>query len=123
MERAVSQAVRLGGGQYRRDAHVLSAAPATSQAFEVDEYAGANQPGTEAAHAGGAHLSECGELFATDSSLGGGDSRGLDRGGPVSEHGGTERTSERTTKGNGAGGLRKKLSAPGGAEIPRPSDA
>ena len=52
----VPQALRLGGGEHRGDAHLLPAAARPPQAFEIDQHAGAAEPGTEATHACGPDL-------------------------------------------------------------------
>jgi putative transposase len=58
----VPQALRLGRGQRRGDAELLPAAARPPQAHEVDQHAGAAQPGDQAAHPCGADLSQCREL-------------------------------------------------------------
>ena len=48
--------MRLGRGEHRRDADVLPTSAAASQTSEVDQHAGADQPGAEAADVGGPDL-------------------------------------------------------------------
>src|SRR5262249_51743981 len=103
--KSISQAVRLGGGEHRGNADVLPSSAGASQAFEVDQYAGAHKPGTQASHAGGTDISQCGQLSEADSGVGGGDTRGLGGGDPVLEHGGAQRTVERAASGTGVGGV------------------
>jgi putative transposase len=66
-----SQAVQLGRGQHRRDVDLLSAPACLSQAYEVDQYARAPEPGDQAAHPRGAHLPPPGKLLAIGAGAGG----------------------------------------------------
>lgn len=57
---------------------VTGTAAAASQSHEVDEHAGAAQPGDQAAYPGRRHLPQPAELSAAGSGTGGGDPRELD---------------------------------------------
>ncbi len=69
----VSEALRLGRGERRGDADLLPAAAPASQTHEVDQHAGTAEPGTEAPHPRGAHLSQRRELPQAHPGAGGGD--------------------------------------------------
>ena len=53
----VSEAMRVGGDEHRRDLDVLPTAGGAPQTFEEHEPAGTVQPGDQAADVGGADLS------------------------------------------------------------------
>lgn len=69
----IPEAVRLGGRQHRTDLLLLPFAVPTSQAREVHKYAGAVQPGDQAADPHRAHFPEWRELPAAGPGAGGED--------------------------------------------------
>src|SRR5688572_63701 len=108
MDHEVGKPLRQAGGmgrrEHRRNAHVLPASAATPQTPEVDQYARAPERGAETPDARGAHLSECGELLTTGARAGRRDSRELDRGHAVPEHGSVARAQETATARGGVEG-------------------
>ena len=99
----VPQALRLGRGEHRGDADLLSAAAPAPQAPEVDQHARAAEPGAEAAHPRGADLPQCSELPAADPGAGGRDPRELAGGDPLPQHGAPGRAQEGDAAQDGAG--------------------
>jgi len=87
--------------KYRGDAELLSAAACPPQAHEVDEHAGAAEPGDQAAHPGRSHLPQPAELSAAGSGAGRGDPRELARGDPLSQYGSPARAQEGELEGIG----------------------
>ena len=104
-------ALRLGRGQRRGDADLLPAAAPASQAHEVDQHAGAAEPGAEAAHPRGAHLSQRCKLPQAHPGAGGGDPRELAGGHALPQHGAPRRTQKGAVARRGKG----RLTAAGGA--------
>jgi len=74
----ISQAVRLGGSQHRRDVHFPPFAGGASQTHEAGQHAGTDQRGDPAADPGGGNLPERRQLFAAGAGPDEGDSRGVD---------------------------------------------
>src|SRR5262249_4196415 len=97
----VLPAVQLGRGAHPRDADLLPITVAASQALEVDQHAGAAEPGAEAADPRRAHLSERRKLFAAGARAGRRDARELARSHPLSQHGPLEGAEERDFAGLG----------------------
>ena len=86
MARQISEAGRLGRGQYYRDADVLSPTACAPQAFEEHEYAGAAERRDQAPDTGGSYLPQYRILSATHSGIMRRDPRELAGGQPLSEH-------------------------------------
>src|SRR5947209_15112715 len=96
MGQTVRQTLRLGGGKHRRNIQLLPLAAAASQEPEIDQHAGALDGRAQAPDAGGADLSECGRLLTACACARGGDTRELDRGDAVSQHGSLAGAKERS---------------------------
>src|SRR5215472_8390173 len=63
MGETLSQTVPVGGREHRGNADLLSVAARTPQEPEIHQHAGADHGRTEAAHAGGTHLSQRRQLL------------------------------------------------------------
>src|SRR5262249_39147749 len=77
VEQQIPTAMLLGGREYRGDAELLPIAAVTPQAHEVDQYAGAAEPGDQTPHACRADLPLSRKLSAAGSGAGRGDARRL----------------------------------------------
>ena len=87
----VPEAVRVGRGDDRGDAHVLPAAARAPQAHALDEPARALQPGDQAAHAPRAHLLQRGQLPEARARAERGAARGVAGRAALPEHGPAQR--------------------------------
>ena len=88
----ISQTLRLGRRQYRRDTKLLHAAASASQTHEIHQYAGTAQRRDQTANARGADIPQRSQLPAFDSGADHRDARELDRSDPLLEHGPVEGT-------------------------------
>src|SRR5260221_7940183 len=95
----VPEADELGRGEPRRDLDLSPPAATAPQAYEIDEHAGAAEPGAEAPHPRRADLSQCGELPSSCPRSRRRDPRGLARSNPLSQHGASARAQEGGTQG------------------------
>src|SRR5690348_10856053 len=97
----------------RGDTELLSSALGSSQAPEVDQHARALERGDQASDARGADLPERSKLPAAGPSLGYGDTRELDRGHPLPEHGSATRTPQAASTQGGHGRVgRRSMGGP-----------
>jgi hypothetical protein len=92
----LSQALRLGRREHRRNIQLLSIAAAASQESEMDQYAGAVDARNQATHAGRTNLPKHGRLFTAGASVGSRNARKLDRGHAASQHGTAPRAEKRS---------------------------